>query len=433
MFVSDCLGINEMGHMTIGGLDVPMLAQQYGTPLMIMDEDYIRGQCRAYRDALLKHYGENSLVAYAGKAFCTGYMYKILGEEGIGADVVSGGELYTAHAAGFDMSKLFFHGNNKIPLEIKEGLDFGIGHFVVDNYEELERINDMAGEAGKKVKILFRIKPGIDAHTHDFIKTGAIDSKFGVALETGEALEIIRHSMTLENVEYSGVHCHIGSQIFDTDPFAQAAEVMVGFINEVKEKLGLDTYDLNLGGGFGIKYLKSHDPKSPDENISKLAGALKNALRKYGLPAPRLIIEPGRSMVASSGITVYTIGSVKNIPGIRTYVAIDGGMTDNPRYALYEAAYEFELPEKVNEPKNSCVTIAGRCCESGDMLGKDVMIQEPKAGDLLCTLATGAYCYSMSSNYNRVPRPPVVMVRGGTSKVIIKRETYEDLIRNDVF
>jgi len=237
----------------------------------------------------------------------------------------------------------------------------------------------------------------------------------------------------LENVEYSGVHCHIGSQIFDTDPFAQAAEVMVGFINEVKEKLGLDTYDLNLGGGFGIKYLKSHDPKSPDENISKLAGALKNALRKYGLPAPRLIIEPGRSMVASSGITVYTIGSVKNIPGIRTYVAIDGGMTDNPRYALYEAAYEFELPEKVNEPKNSCVTIAGRCCESGDMLGKDVMIQEPKAGDLLCTLATGAYCYSMSSNYNRVPRPPVVMVRGGTSKVIIKRETYEDLIRNDVF
>jgi len=303
----------------------------------------------------------------------------------------------------------------------------------IDNYEELERINDMAGEAGKKVKILFRIKPGIDAHTHDFIKTGAIDSKFGVALETGEALEIIRHSMTLENVEYSGVHCHIGSQIFDTDPFAQAAEVMVGFINEVKEKLGLDTYDLNLGGGFGIKYLKSHDPKSPDENISKLAGALKNALRNYGLPAPRLIIEPGRSMVASSGITVYTIGSVKNIPGIRTYVAIDGGMTDNPRYALYEAAYEFELPEKVNEPKNSCVTIAGRCCESGDMLGKDVMIQEPKAGDLLCTLATGAYCYSMSSNYNRVPRPPVVMVRGGTSKVIIKRETYEDLIRNDVF
>ncbi len=433
MFVSNCLGVNEKGHMTIGGLDVPMLAKQYGTPLMIMDEDYIREQCRAYRDALLKHYGENSLVAYAGKAFCTGYMYKLLNEECLGADVVSGGELYTAHAAGFDMSKLFFHGNNKTPVEIKEGLDFNIGHFVVDNYDELERLNKMAGELGKKVKILFRIKPGIDAHTHDYIKTGAIDSKFGVALETGEALEIIRHSMELENVEYTGIHCHIGSQIFDTEPFEQAAEVMVGFINEIKEKLGIETYDLNVGGGFGIKYISSNDPKTPDENIGKLSAALKKSLRKYDLPAPRLIIEPGRSIVASSGITVYTVGSVKTIPGVRTYVAIDGGMTDNPRYALYEAAYEFELPEKVNEPKTSMVTIAGRCCESGDMLGKDVVIQKPEAGDLLCTLATGAYCYSMASNYNRVPRPPVVMVRGGTSKVIIKRETYEDLVKNDIF
>ncbi|NLD88620.1 MAG: diaminopimelate decarboxylase [Clostridiales bacterium] len=432
-FVSEILGINEAGHMTIGGIDIPLLVEQYGTPLMVMDEEYIEDQCKAYRDALIKHYGENSLVAYAGKAFCTGYMYKILSRYGLGADVVSGGEIYTAKAADFDMSKLFFHGNNKTMQELRQALELGIGFFVVDNSEELELLNTLAGEMGKTAKILFRIKPGIDAHTHDYIKTGAIDSKFGLALETGEALSIIGRVQKLGNVEYVGIHCHIGSQIFESEPYEEAVKVMTSFIKEIFDVLGLETYELNLGGGFGIKYIPSHEPKTPEETVEKLCEELKKSLREKNLPAPRLIIEPGRSIVASAGITVYRVGSVKVIPGVRTYVAVDGGMTDNPRFALYGAVYEFELPEKVTEEKTETVSIAGRCCESGDMLGHDVKLQKAEAGDLLCTLATGAYCYSMSSNYNRLPRPPVVMVKNGTSKVVVKRESYEDLIKNDVF
>ena len=430
--ISECLGINEIGHLTIGGLDVAELAAKFGTPLYLMDEDLIRKTCREYRDAMEHHFDGNCLVTYASKAFCAGYMYKILAEEGLGADVVSGGELYTALCAGFDASRIFFHGNNKTREEMVYAVRSGVGHIIVDNREELHLLNSIACEEGKIVDIMFRIKPGVDAHTHEFIQTGKIDSKFGVALENGEAFDIVKESLKLDNVRLAGVHCHIGSQIFESDPFELAARIMMEFIARVQRELGYEIRELDLGGGFGIKYLQSHDPKTPEENIAAAARAVKNAAAELGVAVPHVSIEPGRAIVAPAGITVYTIGSVKEIKNVRNYVAIDGGMTDNPRYTLYEAAYEVVCPTKMNAPRDYLCTVAGRCCESGDLIAKDTYIQPVEAGDLLCVLATGAYNYSMASNYNRVPRPPVVMVSGGEAKVVVRRESFEDLVRNDI-
>ncbi len=430
--ISPCLSVNSQGHLAIGGMDVPALAREYGTPLFLMDEDNIRATCREYRRAMQAHYGENFIVAYASKAFCTKYMYRILKEEEMGADLVSGGELYTAHSAGFPLDRAFFHGNNKTAEEIEMGLSYGIRRFVVDNAEELALINQMAVQRGMVADISFRIKPGIDAHTHDFIKTGKIDSKFGVALENGEAIEILAQAAKLPGVRVAGLHCHIGSQIFEHDPFEHAAEVMMDFLNTVREKLGITIGELNLGGGFGIQYTAKDDPEPIDTTVRRFTDVVKRKAEEHDFPLPFLVIEPGRSMVAPSGITVYTVGSVKEIKNIRTYVSIDGGMTDNPRYALYESEYTAVAPEKMNEPQTECVTIAGRCCESGDLIGKDMPLQKVKAGDLVAILATGAYNYSMASNYNRVPRPPVVMVSGGKSKLVIRRESYEDLIANDI-
>ncbi|MEG2570312.1 MAG: diaminopimelate decarboxylase, partial [Clostridia bacterium] len=406
--ISKCLSKNAKEHLTIGGMDVPALAREYGTPLFIMDEDNIRATCREYRKAMCTHYGEDFMVAYASKAFCAKQMYKILKEENMGADVVSGGELYTAQAAGFPMNRVFFHGNNKPSEEIRQALNLGVRRFVVDNHEELRQLNDMALELGMVADISFRIKPGIDAHTHDYIKTGKIDSKFGVALENGEAIAIIREAITLPGVNVVGVHCHIGSQIFDNEPFEHAADVMMEFLATVKRELKYEIRELNLGGGFGIKYIEENDPEPIDTTVLRFTDAVKNAAKRLELKLPFLVIEPGRSIVAPSGITVYTVGSVKEIKNVRTYVAIDGGMTDNPRYALYEAEYTAVLPERIADAATEKVTIAGRCCESGDLLGKDMMIPKVAPGDLLAILATGAYNYSMASNYNRVPRPPVV-------------------------
>ncbi|MBR6748390.1 MAG: diaminopimelate decarboxylase [Clostridia bacterium] len=433
MFGTESLAVNAQGHLTLGGMDVPALAQKYGTPLMLMDEGWIRKTASAYHDAIRKHYGENADVSYASKAFSTGYMYKIMAETGLCADVVSGGELYTARAAGFPMNRVFLHGNNKTPDEIILALESGIGHFVSDNLTELALINALAAERGLTADIMLRVKPGVEAHTHDFVKTGQIDSKFGVAIETGEALDAIGEILKLSNLRYVGIHCHIGSQIFETAPFGEAARVMINFMAAIRDRYGVDTAELNLGGGFGVRYTEEDAPRTVEENVGMLCAAVKAELAARNLPAPRLLIEPGRSMVAPAGITVYTVGSVKTIPGIRTYVSIDGGMTDNPRYILYGSKYEFLLPEYAAEPRTQVVTIAGRNCESGDLLGEHVEIQPVKAGDLLCTLTTGAYNYSMASNYNRVPRPAVVMVRDGKDKVVVRRETYEDLIRNDIF
>lgn len=431
-FISDSLSVNEHGRLAVGGADVSELAEKYGTPLFIMDEGEIRKNCREYVSSLKKHYGGNFLVLYASKAFCAKYMYKIIEDEGLGADVVSGGELFTALSAGFPADRIYFHGNNKTESEIRFAIESKIGGFVVDNREELYLIDKLSKDYGTKTRISFRIKPGIDAHTHEFIKTGQIDSKFGVALENGEAYELISEAVKLENVSVCGLHCHIGSQIFEKEPFEHAAEVMMKFISKIQSTLPCKIEDLNLGGGFGIKYTEKDAPNSIGSMTETFCEAIKKSARQYGIELPRILIEPGRSIVASSGLTVYRVGSVKKIKNIRTYVSVDGGMTDNPRYALYGAEYEMLLPERPLDEKDTVVTVAGRNCESGDLLGRDIALPKVKNGELLAVLATGAYNYSMASNYNRVPRPPVVMVKDGADKLIVKRETYSDLTANDI-
>lgn len=431
MFIMDCLDINSKGHLTIGSVDTTELAMKYGTPLYVMDEDTIRRNCRMYKDAIDKHYDGNGLILYASKAFCTKRMCRIANEEGLGIDVVSGGELYTALSVDFPMEKIYFHGNNKTKDELIMAVMNDVGRIVVDNIEELELLNSVALEYGKKVKILFRIKPGIDAHTHDFVRTGQIDSKFGVALENGEAFSIIEHAVRLRGIEVVGVHCHIGSQIFEIAPFELAAEVMLSFIAKVRNELNVELRELNLGGGFGIKYLPRHNPVEYDKYMEKISELVKKICKNKGLTLPKILMEPGRSIVGPAGITLYTVGSVKEIKNIRTYVAVDGGMGDNPRYALYKAPYDAVVANRANTERTKLVTIAGRNCESGDLLQEDIMIAPCKKGDIIAMLATGAYNYSMASNYNRVPRAPVIMIKDGEATVAVKRETYEDLLIND--
>lgn len=432
MFVTENLEVNEQNHLTIGGVDTIALAEKYGTPLYVMDEDMIRQNCRIYKDAIDRDYNGNGLILYASKAFSCLHMYRIVREEGLGVDVVSGGELYTALKAGMDPEKIYFHGNNKTDDEIELAVGNNVGRLVVDNFLELEHINRIAKEKNKTVSILFRIKPGIDAHTHAFIRTGQIDSKFGFALETGEAFEAVKSASEYKNLKIAGIHCHIGSQIFELEPFQEAAKVMCGFIAEVKDKLDIVMDELNLGGGFGIKYTEKDDPVAYDQYIDAVASVIKTCCREAGIKLPKILMEPGRSIVASAGITLYTIGNVKNIPGIRKYVSVDGGMTDNPRYILYQSEYEVAIANKASDPRDDIVTIAGKCCESGDLIQENTKLQQAEAGDVLAVFATGAYNYSMASNYNRIPRPPVVMVSGGKDKLILKRESYEDLIRNDL-
>lgn len=432
MYISDSLTTNNMGHLAIGGADVVSLARKYGTPLYIMDENKIRSVCREYVKALKECYGDNFLPFYASKAFSTKYIYKVINEEGFAADVVSGGELYTALSAGFPANKISFHGNNKTSDEIEFALESNIRDFVVDNREELYLLNNLAQKHGKRAKIAFRIKPGVDAHTHDFVKTGQIDSKFGVALENGEAFSIIKEALSLDNVEVIGIHCHIGSQIFDAEPFSHAAEIMMNFLAKIKKELGYEIPELNLGGGFGVRYTACDDPNSIYESVRNFTDKVKTMASALGLNKPFISIEPGRSVVAESGITVYTVGSVKEIKDIRTYVSVDGGMTDNPRYALYGSEYSVLLPERPEAKATQTVTVAGRNCESGDLIGENLEIPEVKSGDLLAVLTTGAYNYSMASNYNRVPRAPVVMIKDGEDKLIVRRETYEDIVANDL-
>ena len=432
MFHSPNLSINSENHLVIGQHDTVELANKFGTPLYVLDEDLMRDNCRAYKNAIDTYYDGHGLVLFASKALCTMYTGRLVAEEGLGADVVSGGELYTLYKAGFPMEKVFFHGNNKTPDEIELALNCGVGHIVVDNKYELELLNRIANEKNVNQRILFRIKPGIDAHTHDFVKTGQIDSKFGVALENGEAYEIHKLALSMSNIQIDGVHCHIGSQIFDVEPFCEAAKVMIGFIADLYDKLGIKVNILNLGGGFGIKYTATDDPIAPSEYIHKVTNVVKELAQEKGIDLPFLVFEPGRSIVASAGITLYTVGCVKEIENVRTYVSIDGGMCDNPRYILYGSKYTAVLANNASAEPVAPVTIAGKCCESGDLIQEHVMMPQIHVGDTLAVLATGAYNYSMSSNYNRIPRPPIVMVSGNEAKIIVKRETYDDLIKNDV-
>ncbi|MBC8535596.1 diaminopimelate decarboxylase [Feifania hominis] len=432
MFVSKNLGVNEKNHLTIGGVDAVELAEQYGTPLYVMDEDLIRENCRLYRDSVQEFYGGHGRVLYASKAFCCKAICKVVSEEGLGVDVVSAGELHTALSAGVPAEHICFHGNNKPADEIEFGILSGVGRFVVDNPDELALLDSLAGKAGRRVKILLRITPGTDAHTHDFIKTGQIDSKFGMAIENGLAMEFTKAAYRMKNLDVCGIHCHIGSQIFELEPFTYTARVMLSFMADVRRECGETMSELNLGGGFGIKYVEGDQPVAYHRYLEQVAKEIDAVCAELDFPRPFIYLEPGRSIVGSAGVTLYTVGSVKEIPGIRTYVSVDGGMTDNPRYALYQAKYEVLVANRAGDDADWRVTVAGRCCESGDLIGENLPIQQVNSGDYLAVLATGAYNYSMSSNYNRVQKPAVVFLKGGKSRVAVRRESLDDILKNDL-
>lgn len=432
MFVSENLNTNAEGHLTIGGVDTVALAKKYGTPLYVMDEDMIRRDCRTFQKSIEEYYDGKGLVCYASKAFSCKEIYRVMQSEHMGIDVVSGGELYTAVQAGFDVSKACFHGNNKTTEELTMALDYGVGRIVVDNIYEMEHLNQLAGEKHLTAPILLRIKPGVDAHTHNFIRTGQIDSKFGFALETGEAYEAVQKALSYPNLELRGLHCHIGSQILDTQGFTAAAEVMMEFIEKLKHELHYEAQDLNLGGGFGIRYTEEDDPLPYDAYMEAVAKVINGFCAEHDVKRPFILIEPGRSIAAPAGITLYTVGGIKVIPNIRTYVSIDGGMCDNPRYILYQSAYDALVANKADQPKTDSVTIAGKCCESGDLIGENMPIQHCEVGDTIAVCATGAYNYSMASNYNRLQKPAVVFVKGGEDRLVVKRESLDDLVRNDL-
>jgi len=432
MFTSDCLGLNQAGHLTIGGCDTLELARAFGTPLYVMDEAQLRRGCRDYKEAIDKYYGGYGLPLYASKAFSCREICRIARQEGLGLDVVSAGELHTALAAGFPPERIYFHGNNKTPFELDYALRSRVGQIVLDNFTELELLDRTAAAAKARVRVLLRIKPGIDAHTHEFIRTGQIDSKFGFALETGEAMQAARAAVQAKNLELVGVHCHIGSQIFDAAPFELAAEVLLGFLAQVKDELGVELAQLNLGGGMSIHYAEDDDALPAGLYFEKVSAVLKSRCAALGLALPFLLLEPGRSIPGPAGVTLYTVGAVKDIPGVRRYVTVDGGMGDNPRYMMYGSKYTVLCADRAGEAPSDTVTIAGRYCESGDLIQEFTKLQPVRPGDTLAVLATGAYNYSMASNYNRVPRPPVVMVTGGRPRVIVRGEGLEDMDRLDV-
>jgi diaminopimelate decarboxylase len=414
-------------------MDAVELAREFGTPAYIIDENVIRANCREYLNAARREFGEDALPLYASKALCFTGIYKLAAEEGMGIDCVSGGELYTAKRAGFPAERIYFHGNNKTDRDIKDAMDMGVGRFVVDNLEELYAVSQEAQKRGIRQGILLRITPGIDPHTHKAVVTGNIDSKFGSAIATGQAMDIVKKALCEKGIELIGLHCHIGSQIFDTEPFHDAADIMIRFIADIKRECGYEIRELNLGGGFGVKYTEYDREISYSSAIAEVARIVRSFCDEHKIAMPRVILEPGRSLVAAAGATLYTVGSVKEIPGFRNYVSVDGGMPDNPRYALYQSQYTAVVANKATEARDYRATLAGRCCESGDLLGENMEMQKAERGDILAVLVTGAYNYSMASNYNRITRPPVIMIKDGEAKIAVKRETYEDLVRNDVF
>lgn len=421
----------EGNNLIIGGIKAKDLAKDYGTPLYVMDEQLLIDNCRDYVK-YFKVNSENNRVAFAGKAFLTLEMCRLIEREGLYLDVVSGGELYTAYKANFPMEKIYFHGNNKTLEEIEFGIKLGVGRFIVDNLWEMTKINEISEKDNKVQKVYLRLTPGIEAHTHEYIKTGQIDSKFGFAPVGNIIMDAIKKALELENIELVGLHCHIGSQIFETEPFADAAEVMINFINNIRQETGHMIEELDLGGGFGIYYSEGDKPKETKEYCDTILNRVNEVCNKLSLKKPILTIEPGRSIVANAGTTLYTIGSIKEIPGVRKYLAIDGGMTDNIRPALYEAKYEALIANKASGNIESKVTVAGKCCESGDILLQDINLQEAESGDILAVLSTGAYGFSMSSGYNKNLRPAVVFVRNGEAKVVCKRQSYEELLINEI-
>lgn len=425
------LSIGENGHLYFAGQDTVFLAEKYGTPLYLLDEDRVRFNCRRYVEALRAHMGEGSMPLYASKALCCKAMYPILKKEGMGTDAVSAGEIYTALSAGFPAERIYFHGNNKPEEEMEYALKNGVGCFIVDNPLELVRLDTLCAQLGMKQKVLLRLTPGIDPHTFAAVNTGKIDCQFGMPIETGQAAEFVCQALALSHLDVAGYHCHIGSQIFDSAPFVRAAEIMLDFAAKMRDELGFAPRVLNLGGGFGVRY-RAGDPKVDiPAGIAIVAGEIKRLCAEHALPVPALLLEPGRSIVADAGLTLYTAGTVKEIRGYRSYVVVDGGMSDNPRYALYKSPYTVMLANRSAEKADARVSIAGRCCETGALIQEDVLLPKPETGDVVAVLTTGAYNFSMASNYNRICRPPLVMLSNGTSRVAVRRQTFEDVIAGD--
>ena len=426
------LSVNNSSHLVFAGRDTVELAEKYGTPLYLLDEDTVRARCRLYRRAMGEAFGADALPLYAGKALCVRDIYRIMREEGMGIDVVSSGEIYTAVAAGFPMERAYFHGNNKTDADIAYAISVGVGRFVCDSVDELLAIEREAASRSTVVRILLRLTPGIDPHTHAAISTGKVDSKFGAAIETGQARELLRTALSLPHIEVLGYHCHIGSQIFETEPFLDAARIMLTFTADMRDALGFVARELNLGGGMGVRYLAEHPEIDYAKNIREIGAEVRRLVEALSLPMPAVRMEPGRSIVADAGLTLYTVGSIKTIPGFKSYVSVDGGMPDNPRFALYGSPYTVEPAGRMDEPRDFVCSIAGRCCESGDLIQEGVALPAPRRGDILAVLTTGAYNYAMASNYNRIPRPPMVLLSGGADRLIVRRETFLDLLRNEV-
>lgn len=426
------LSVNSEGRLVIAGFDAAGLVKSFGTPLMLLNEEKIRERCRVYTHALQTYFPAGSMALYASKALSFRYIYKIAAQEGLGVDVVSPGELYTAFKADFPMERVYFHGNNKSDDDIAFAISHHTGCIVCDNPDELAAIDAQAAKAGVTQNILLRLTPGIDPHTHAKISTGQIDSKFGAAIETGQAEALLCTALSHRHVSVRGVHCHIGSQIFDFAPFCDALTLMLAFLAEMKTKHGFEAEQLNLGGGMGVPYVAGDPAIDYAANLRTIAKMLDEQCRVHSLTPPALLLEPGRSLVADAGVTLYTVGGVKKIPGFKNYVSVDGGMSDNPRYTLYQSEYTIYLANRMNDTADFRCTVAGRCCESGDLIQENVLLPEPRRGDLIAVLTTGAYNYSMASNYNRVPRPPVVMLTTDGPKVAVRRESLDDLIQNDL-
>ena len=418
-------------HLFVGGVDMANLAKEQGTALYVMDEADIRTRMETYREAFRSRY-ENSDVLYASKAFLNKEILRIAADEHLCLDVSGGGELACAQAVGFPADRIFVHGNNKTPQELREAIAAGVGRIVVDSRIELARVSEIAGELGVEQPIFMRITPGVEIDTHEYIRTGCEDSKFGFTMLNDFAFKCIKDALEAPHVKLVGLHCHIGSQAFALKPFREAAHIMVELMDRVRSEYGYTLTELDLGGGLGVAYTADQHPASIDEFANMTTEAVKDACAEFNMPLPRLLVEPGRSIVANAGITLYTVGILKTLPNIRKYVAIDGGMSDNIRTALYGADYEATIANKANEQRTEIVTLCGKHCESGDVVAVDVSLQRADIGDIVAVFSTGAYCHSMSSNYNGQPRPAIVFVKDGEARVVTRRETYADLFECDI-
>lgn len=428
------ISVNEKNHLCFAGFDVTKLAEEYSSPLYLYDEQLIRERCRLYKKALSENFGGASRPLYAGKAACFRYMYELMAQEEMSVDLVSAGEIYTAVMAGFPMERAYFHGSSKSDEELSFALENSVGCIVVDGMDELYALEKIADRMGVKQRVLLRLTPGIDPHTYEAVATGKVDSKFGMAIETGQAEEFLRAALDCGSLHVEGVHCHVGSMVFDRDGsvYHDTAAIMLSFMNEMNRKYSIELGVLNIGGGYGVRYVESDPAIDIAGNIRTLALFMKEYCRKLGMKLPDVLMEPGRSIVADAGMTLYKVCAVKTIPGYKSYTAVDGGMTDNPRYALYGSEYTVYNASAVKGEESLRCDLVGRCCESGDIIQPDVCITAPRRGDIIAVCTTGAYNFSMASNYNRVPRLPVVMLSEGESRLVVRRETLEDIVCRDL-